>query len=73
MSIALKIPNFIKAKSPEALRRLMLANNAKYGAFFPYDIMFANGEWVAWYYRELNFTDAMSLDADMVEVKKGGK
>lgn len=52
------IPNFITAVTPMGLRRLMLINNAKYGAHIRYfDIQFVemNGkkQWVAWFYSTL--------------------
>lgn len=53
------IPDFIKARSPAGLRRLMFQNNLKDGKQYNYfSIQFASGSWVAWYYRDLrdNFT-----------------
>lgn len=71
MSVTYRIPHFIKAKSPDTLRRLMLANNAKYGQFFDYkNIQFANGEWVAWFYRDLTMDEV--FEAEKLEVKKKG-
>ncbi len=47
------IPNFLVASSPLGLRRLMLFNNKKHGAWLKYDpIQFVNGKWYAWYYAE---------------------
>ena len=44
------IPSFLKAKSPEVLRGLMLRNNAQHGVMFKYyDIQFAQGFWWAWF------------------------
>lgn len=52
-----KIPNYIKAKSPQGLRRLMLANNVRHATEFRYSIIFANGEWYAWYYLTTDFKE----------------
>jgi len=43
------IPNFLVARSPEGLRRLMLVNQVKKGAVFNYQISFSKGRWYAWY------------------------
>ncbi|MCA9313774.1 hypothetical protein KDA08_05695 [Candidatus Saccharibacteria bacterium] len=45
------IPTFLKAQSPQRLRRLMLNNNLKYKAVFKYDVMqdSKTGDWYAWY------------------------
>ena len=72
MSAALRVPHYVKAKSPEALRRLMFENNAKRGAFFTYQISFGNGEWVAWYYEDVRFIDAVSSVKNESD-NKGGK
>lgn len=49
-----RIPSFISARSPIALRRLMLANNMKYGGEVRYfDIQFASGKWWAWFYLDI--------------------
>lgn len=43
------IPNFLVARSPQGLRRLMLVNNTKKGMVFVYQIQFSDGKWYAWY------------------------
>lgn len=43
------IPNYIKASSPEGLRRLMFKLQAKDQMQYKFDIIFANGSWFAWY------------------------
>ena len=45
------IPTFLKAQSPQRLRRLMLMNNIKHKAVFKYDVMqdSKTGDWYAWY------------------------
>lgn len=45
------IPHFLKARSPDGLRALMLENNNKRGCEFQYyQIVFADGFWYAWFY-----------------------
>lgn len=49
-----KIPNFLKAQSPQALRRKMFLNNMQKNIQYVYhSIQFVNGEWYAWYYAEM--------------------
>lgn len=53
------IPDFLKARSPEGLRRLMLERNLKDGKQYNYfSIQQSNGYWFAWFYVDLtdNFT-----------------
>jgi len=40
---------YLKAKSPEGLKLLMINNNITKASYHPYDIMFAGGFWYAWY------------------------
>ena len=52
----LTIPHFVKAKSPESLRRKMFDNNVKNKKLYSYfDIQYVSGVWYAWYYEEQNF------------------
>lgn len=45
-----RVPKFIKAKTPDKLRELMLATNIKYGAELKYtDIGYQDGNWYAWF------------------------
>jgi hypothetical protein len=49
-----KVPQYLKASSPEGLRRLMLRNNVRLATQIVYhDIQFVNGYWFAWYYEEM--------------------
>lgn len=59
-----QIPNFITAGSPLGLRRQMLKNNVRLGAFVRYfDITYVTEEkksyWVAWFYEDVTFNDAV--------------
>lgn len=47
------IPNFLTASTPRGLRRLMLLNNKKLGAWHNYQIMFIDGKWYAWFHAEV--------------------
>lgn len=55
MQVSIKrIPNYITARTPQGLRRLMLMNNIKLGTEFNYfDLQFVNKKWVAWYYQKV--------------------
>lgn len=64
------IPNFIRARSPQGLRRLMLLTNARYGAWVQYqDIQFVNGEWIAWYHAPLDTNEFESLTSGETQAK----
>lgn len=59
------IPNFLIASTPRALRRLMLLNNYRLGAWHKYDIQFVNNKWYAWYHEDIvrsKNTNDISLD-----------
>lgn len=57
------IPAFVTARSPLGLRRAMLINNAKAGAFHRYfDIQFVQGQWYAWFFKEVGADDVSVLD-----------
>lgn len=63
------IPQFVKARSPQGLRRQMLMANARRGAFHKFnDIQFVDGYWYAWYYAEVTNQDV----EDMSEPDPGG-
>lgn len=51
-----EIPNFLKAKTPEKLRELMLQNNlTKHKEFKYQDISeLKDGSFICWYYDEIN-------------------
>ena len=62
-----RIPNYIKARSPQGLRRLMLLNNARSSTFYEYThIQFISdaegGQWYAWYYRDVDNNDIADLE-----------
>lgn len=53
-----KIPNFVKAKTPSGLRRLMFENNMRKNVQYVYHaIQFASGYWYAWYYEEIKASE----------------
>lgn len=45
-----RVPNFLKAASPQGLVRLMLSNNIKLGMQFDYQIVHDGKSWFAWFY-----------------------
>jgi hypothetical protein len=60
-----RIPSYLKARSPQGLRRLMLLNNAKASTFFEYtQIQYISDEkyWYAWYYRDVDTNDITDLE-----------
>lgn len=60
---------FVRARSPLGLRRAMLLQNAKAGAFHKYfDIQFVNGDWYAWFFKDVSGEDIDQMDTD--ETKK---
>lgn len=61
---SLSIPNFVRASSPQGLRRSMLLNNARLGAFVNYHSIQAVQEkgktvWYAWFFEELKNNDEL--------------
>ncbi len=49
------IPSFLKAKTPDKLKELMLENNISKGAEFNYfDIQFVKNNWYAWFYEDIS-------------------
>lgn len=62
------IPHFLKAGSPEGLRRLMLRNNMRWGMIFNYyQIIFDGKNWFAWY--QLDAVDALSDELKEMEAR----
>lgn len=60
-----KIPNFVTARSPLGLRRVMLMNNIKNSVQFVYhDIQFVNGVWYAWYYQQTKVSEIADGDTN---------
>ena len=64
------IPNFIKAGSPQGLRRLMLLNNARLKSFVNYfNISQYTDEkgqltFIAWYFEEIESNDTLLKAGD---------
>lgn len=59
-----KIPNFLKARTPQGLRRLMFRNNASRSTQFVYhSIQFVDGYWFAWFY-ETTTAAEVAIDGD---------
>lgn len=62
------LPNFLKHRSPEGLRKLMLTNNIKLGQQVNYiSIQFVSGYWFAWFYQDIGFQE--QYDKAMQNVK----
>lgn len=59
-----EIPNFVVARSAQALRVAMLRNNARFGIMFHYfDIQFVDGKWFAWFFHRVDLrTDPLLND-----------
>lgn len=63
MAVERQLPFFIKARSPQGLRRLMIQTNTKQGYTFHYfDIQHVNGNWYAWYYKDLKSTNSEDIE-----------
>lgn len=58
------IPNFLSARSPQALRRLMLLTNKRLGAWHNYQIQFVEGRWYAWYHEEITRSNINEIVED---------
>lgn len=63
------IPNFLRASSPQGLRRAMLSNNARLGAMVQYFSIQQVVEkqrtyWIAWYYEDVQQNSASILRGD---------
>lgn len=53
----LHVPHYVRAKTPDALTKAMLANNMKLKAHVGYfDIQYANGYWYAWFIIDIEKT-----------------
>lgn len=64
------VPDFISARTPQALRREMFRNNIRHKGFVVYqDIVFnpADSRWYAWYYVKLDTTQ------DQIDVLQGAE
>lgn len=67
-----RIPNYLRARSPQGLRRAMLLNNSKTSTFFQYfDIQHVadpqGGYWYAWYFKDVNNDDIGNMEAPIPE------
>ena len=64
------IPHYLKARSPEGLRRAMLKNNVKWGMIFNYyQIIFDGKDWWAWF--QLDAVE--SLQDELNEIEERGR
>lgn len=64
------VPKYVKAASPEGLRRLMYSVQLKDSMQYNFTISFADGSWFAWYSYEPK-TSNEQLDAANELVVKG--
>lgn len=63
------IPNFLRASSPQGLRRVMLSNNARLGAMVQYfsiqQVTDRNKSyWIAWYYEDIQSNPKSMMGAE---------
>jgi hypothetical protein len=58
------IKHYLKSKTPESLKRLMLDNNVKRQHYFDYVIIHDGQNWFAWYEWD---TEALFTDKDLDE------
>lgn len=57
----INVPAHLSAKTPEELRRIMQANNARHGRQFHYfDFQFVRGRWYCWF--EISEVDKADKD-----------
>ena len=74
--VSTNIPNYLVASSPQGLRRLMLLNNNKRGAWHKYEIQYIQKEnrWYAWFYSDptKDFNDELLKEAAS-EIVRGKK
>lgn len=71
------IPNYLKARSPQGLRRLMFQKNLKDGKQYNYfSIEFVNTpkdpHFIAWFYEDINDNFNGKIKDIMGEVDNGG-
>lgn len=63
MAVERQIPFYIKSRSPNGLRRLMLQTNNNAGLTFHYfDIQFVNGYWFAWFYKDVDMLRSQDIE-----------
>lgn len=58
------VKHYLKAKTPESLKRLMLDNNVKRQHYFDYQIIHDGQNWFAWYEWD---TDTLFSNEDLNE------
>jgi len=71
------IPNYLKARSPQGLRRLMFQKNLKDGKQYNYfSVEFVNApkdpHWVAWFYEDITDNFTGKIKEILGEVENGG-
>jgi oligoribonuclease (3'-5' exoribonuclease) len=49
-----QLPNYIRAKTPEGLKKLCMENSIKKDRYFVYKIMFDGKNWFAWYEEDVS-------------------
>lgn len=60
-----RIPHFVKAASPEGLRRLMFRTNVRDGVEYRFfDITYDGKSWVAWFYKIIPMTERIEEPID---------
>lgn len=63
------LPNFIRAKTPSALKQLCADNSIKKDRYFKYQIVFDGSFWFAWY--EEDATDSLQAEIKAREIIDG--
>jgi hypothetical protein len=65
----LHIKDFLKAKRPVDLQKLMLENSIKTRSYHDYNIIFAEGFWYAWF--EVDGSNLIEKEYDAINKSKG--
>lgn len=68
------VPNFLAARSPSGLRRLMILNNIKKGTWYKYfDIQYNQRDqrWYAWFFQEITDHELLNDVKDESNKEKG--
>lgn len=60
------LPNYIRAKSPAALKKLCAENSIKKDRYYSYRILFDGSFWYAWY--EEDATDSLQDEIKVSEM-----
>jgi len=69
MKTILDTQHYVKAKTAEGLKTLMLKNNVDRNSYHGYQIVFANGFWYAWY--DAKAKDMTMEEMDAIDGRKG--